>query len=227
MHAAQPQGDRGPQPPARFGNFSAVKSSPPAAGKDRRYAAVTQLLEVCDGNRLLHRKGIVNPSVMACAMTAPLTQGSPACRKSIFAPLSQFLQLWKSCKNALIERAVGFLPPRTHPPLLYRGSLQQGFLTVSGAFVSGVRPWADGGSVRRKRSGIAGKRTRNARPYGVDAACCARRKRSGSVGQRADVGIGPYLSRMGMPQKTRSTRSALAARSQRSRPVRSRQARSS
>ena len=111
MHAAQPQGDRGTQPPARFGNFSAVKSSPPAAGKDRRYAAVTQLLEVCDGNRLLHRKGIVNPSIMACAMTAPLTQGSPACRKSIFAPLSQFLQLWKSCKNALIERAVGFLPP--------------------------------------------------------------------------------------------------------------------
>ena len=163
MHAAQP--------PARFGTFSAVKSSPPEARKDRRYAAVTQLLEVCDGNRLLHRKGIVNPSVMACAMTAPLTQGSLS--------------------------------------------------------LSGIRICADGGSVRRRRSGIAGKRTRNARPYGVDAACCARRKRSGSVGQRTDVGIGPYLSRIGMPQKTRSTRSALAARSQRSRPVRSRQARSS
>ena len=28
-----PEGDRGPQPPACFGNFSAVKSSPPEAGE--------------------------------------------------------------------------------------------------------------------------------------------------------------------------------------------------
>ena len=34
MHAAQPKrGDRGPQPPARFGDFSAVKSPPPEATK--------------------------------------------------------------------------------------------------------------------------------------------------------------------------------------------------
>ena len=31
MHAAQPKGVRGPQPPARFGDFSAVKSPPPEA----------------------------------------------------------------------------------------------------------------------------------------------------------------------------------------------------
>ena len=39
--------------------------------------------------------------------------------------------------------------------------------------------------------------------------------------------LSAYLRRMGMPQKTRSTRAAWAARSQRRRPVRSRQARSS
>ena len=31
MHAAGSKGVRGPQPPAHFGNFSAVKSSPPEA----------------------------------------------------------------------------------------------------------------------------------------------------------------------------------------------------
>ena len=33
MHAAGPKGDRGPQPPARFGDFSAVKSPPPEAAQ--------------------------------------------------------------------------------------------------------------------------------------------------------------------------------------------------
>ena len=38
-----------------------------------------------------------------------------ACRKSLFAPLRQFFELWKSSKNWLIEREGGSLPPSLFP----------------------------------------------------------------------------------------------------------------
>ena len=51
--------------------------------------------------------------------------------KKYFRPAVRILKLSKSFKILLIERAVGFLPPRTHPPLLCPGHLLRGFLTVS------------------------------------------------------------------------------------------------
>ena len=71
----------------------------------------------------------------------------------------------------------------------------------------GIGPYSkdESQSVRRKRSGSAATRTRNARPYGGIASWCAHRKRS--VG--ADVGIGPYSK--DESQSVRRKRSGSAA----------------
>ena len=50
--------------------------------------------------------------------------------KKYFRHAVRILKLSKSFKILLIERAVGFLPPRTHPPLLCRISLLRGFSTA-------------------------------------------------------------------------------------------------
>ena len=52
--------------------------------------------------------------------------------EKVFSPrCADFETFKKVSKSCLIERAVGFLPPRTHPPLLCPGHLLRGFLTVS------------------------------------------------------------------------------------------------
>ena len=73
MYAAQPQRGPGPQPPAHFGNFTAVKSSPPEADKPTS--------PVCFRRPNRGRDSTVGARIarpLGCAVRAP-SPNRPAC----------------------------------------------------------------------------------------------------------------------------------------------------